>query len=109
SSPFATHLLPVTYRLWRRRSLAAASDCPRVAVVGDAAVLDPDQVHSDEGDRLAGVPEIVEYSHCLQGRLALRFGDCCSDDEVIDLDALSGKGRRGYRKHQPGDKLRAPS
>src|ERR1700687_5614197 len=49
---------------------------------------------------VTGVPEIVECADCLHRRVALRVWDCRSDDEVIDLDALSGKGRGGQRKRQ---------
>src|SRR6266478_2891942 len=49
---------------------------------------------------VAGVPEIVECADCLHRRIALRVCHCRSDDEVIDLDALSGKDRRGQRKRQ---------
>src|SRR5258708_15518577 len=56
---------------------------------------------------VAGVPEIIECADCFHGRLALRLGHRRGDDEVIDFDAVSGKGGRGHRKRQRGEKLDA--
>src|SRR2546427_159655 len=41
---------------------------------------------------VGGVPEIVECADCLHGRLALRIRHRRGDDEIIDLDAVGGKG-----------------
>jgi hypothetical protein len=41
---------------------------------------------------IAGVPEIVERAGSVDGRIALRVGDRCSDDEFVDLDAVGGEG-----------------
>ena len=53
---------------------------------------------------VAGVPEIVEDADRLQGCFALRIGDRCGDDELVDLDAVGGKSRCGQRERQRGEK-----
>jgi len=41
---------------------------------------------------VARLPEFVKSADNLQGCLALCIGNRCGDDEIIDPDAVDGKG-----------------
>src|SRR3984893_13301003 len=51
---------------------------------------------------ITAVPEFVERADRLQGRVALRVGNRCGDDEVIDPDVV-GSESRDAKRHRQGE------
>jgi hypothetical protein len=52
---------------------------------------------------IAGVPEIVERAGSVDGRVAFRVGDRCSDHEFVNLYAVGGEGGCGQQERQSGE------